>query len=43
MTLYFDGMAPQEYRWFVDSYELEGYPFSNLHLDGFTFVRQDSP
>ena len=43
MTLYFDGMAPQEYRWSVDSYEVEGYSFSNLYLDGFSFVRQDSP
>jgi hypothetical protein len=43
LTLYLVGMAPQEYRWSVDSYKVEGYSFSNLYLNGFTYVRQDSP
>jgi hypothetical protein len=43
LTLYFVGMAPKEYRWSVDSYKVEGYSFSNLYLNGFTYVRQDSP
>lgn len=44
LTLYFPDLSPQAYRWSVDdSYELDGYTFANLYLDGFTFVRQDSP
>lgn len=43
LTLHFPGSAPQTYRWSTDSYSLEGYTFSNLYLDGFTYVRQDSP
>lgn len=41
LTLYFPGLAPQEYRWSTDSYSVEGYAFSNLYLDGYTYVRQD--
>ena len=43
LTMYFPGVAPQKYRWSVESYEVSGYAFSNLYLDGFTYVRQDSP
>ncbi|MDQ3764819.1 MAG: hypothetical protein M3460_25855 [Actinomycetota bacterium] len=41
LTLYFLGLAPQEYRWSTDSYSVDGYAFSNLYLDGYTYVRQD--
>lgn len=41
LTLYFPGLAPQEYRWSTDSYSVYGYAFSNLYLDGYTYVRQD--
>ena len=41
LTLYFPGMTPQSSRWSTDSYSVEGYRFSNLHLDGYTYVRQD--
>lgn len=41
LTLYFPGLAPQKYQWSTDSYSIEGYAFSNLYLDGYTYVRQD--
>ena len=43
LTLYFPDSEPQTYRWSVESYEVSGYSFTNLSLDGFTYVRQDSP
>jgi hypothetical protein len=43
LTLYFPGSEPQRYRWSIESYEVSGYSFSNLSLDGFTYVRQDAP
>lgn len=41
LTLYLPGSAPQEYRWSTDFYSVDGYAFSNLYLDGYTYVRQD--
>ncbi len=43
LTLYLEDTAPQQYRWSTDTYELDGFVFSNLYLDGYTFVRQDAP
>jgi hypothetical protein len=43
LILYLPGSAPQRYRWTVESFEVAGMQFSNLSLDGFSYVRQDSP
>lgn len=41
MTMYFPGQTPWEYAWSIDAFEVSGYEFSNLLLDGYSYVRQD--
>jgi hypothetical protein len=43
LTLYFPNRQPEEFRWQVSSIDAGyGYEFSNLQLDGLSYVRQDA-
>jgi hypothetical protein len=41
MTLYLPGMKPWTYEWSISNFSVSGYDFSNLQLDGYSYVRQD--
>jgi hypothetical protein len=42
MTFYFPGGRPETVRWKTDTPDVYGYHFTNLMLDGFSYVRQDA-
>jgi hypothetical protein len=42
MTFYFPGETPEAVRWQTDTFDVDGYHFTNLMLDGFSYVRQDA-
>ena len=42
MTFYFSGESPETVRWQTETFDTYGYHFTNLMLDGFSYVRQDA-
>lgn len=42
MRFYFPNETPETVRWRTETFDLDGYHYTNLMLDGFSYVRQDA-